>query len=97
MSQIDIEQLTSRRSSERFPNFVVDSPNDTIPVVVRCLEQGDYQLIVELGEKRKVVANISLSAYNVGKLLRCVGSITFRKSRELSYRINNVTEYLECV
>jgi len=59
---IDIEKLTERTASEKFPNIVITMPNDNLPVVIKSLEEGDMQLIVEFQGKRKVVARISESA-----------------------------------
>ena len=97
MNQIDIEKLTSRKSLEKFPNYFLDKPNDTIPVIVQSLEPGEYQLITEAGGKRKVIAKISKSAYNVDRLLRCTGSLIYRKSSEESFKLSSVTDYLELV
>lgn len=97
MNQIDIESLTSRRSSEVFPNFLVNNPNDTIPLIVPSLEMGDYQLIIDLNGNRKVIARISLSAYNVDRLIRCTGSLIYRQSSEVSHVLLNVEKYLEVV
>lgn len=94
---INIEELTSRKTDEEFPNILVTSPNDTLPVVVRSLEKGDMQLVVEWNGVRKVVARISASALNVEKLLRTVHGVEFVTSKDSSISISNITDYLEAV
>lgn len=94
---INIEELTQRKTSERFPNVVITSPNDTVPVVVRTLMKGDMQLIIEFEGKRKVVASISPSAFNIDKLLRTVGKISYSIAPESQIEIDDVTTYLSCL
>lgn len=94
---INIQELTEKKASERFPNILVLTPNETLPVVVRTLEKGDMQLIVEFNGKRKVVASISESAYNINKLIRTVGHISYRKSSEEVIDVGDITTYLSCV
>lgn len=94
---INIEELTSRKTEETFPNILVLHPNDTLPVVIRSLEEGDMQLIVEFKGKRKCVARISRSALNVDKLLRTLGSIEYVLGQGVSTTIKCMEEYLSCV
>jgi 16S rRNA A1518/A1519 N6-dimethyltransferase RsmA/KsgA/DIM1 with predicted DNA glycosylase/AP lyase activity len=92
-----IQELTERKTQEKFPSVVVLTPNETLPVVVRTLEKGDMQLIVEFNGKRKVVANISESAYNISKLLRTVGHISYRKSADEVIDVGDIVTYLNCI
>lgn len=94
---INIEELTSRKTSESFPNIVITKPNENMPVVVRALEEGDMQLIIEYQGKRKVVAKISPSALNIDKLLRTTGEITYQKDENQKYDITDVSMYLSCL
>ncbi len=94
---ISVEELIARKTSEGFPNVLVTTPNETLPVVVQTLEKGDMQLIVELKGQRKVVARISESAFNIDKLLRTVGPIFYRKSVEEAIEIRDIPTYLSCV
>lgn len=94
---INVEELVERRTSESFPNFLVSTPNDTMPVVVRTLEKGDMQLIVELNGKRKVVAKISPSAFNVDKLLRTIGTFKYVIAPDMHIEVDNITTYLSCI
>lgn len=94
---INIEELTSRKTSEVFPNVVISNPNQTVPVVVRSLEKGDMQLIVEYQGKRKVVAKISPSANNIDKLLRTSKVIRYQISTDYSIDVGDIATYLSCV
>lgn len=91
---INIQELTERKTSESFPNVLILTPNETLPVIVRTLEKGDMQLIVEFNGKRKVVANISPSAYNVDRLIRTLGTISYRRSVEDVVEISDIETYL---
>lgn len=91
---INIQELTERKTSESFPNVLVLTPNETLPVIVRTLEKGDMQLIVEFNGKRKVVAKISPSAYNVDRLIRTLGTISYRRSVEDVVEISDIETYL---
>lgn len=91
---INIQELTERKTSESFPNVLILTPNETLPVIVRTLEKGDMQLIVEFNGKRKVVAKISPSAYNVDRLIRTLGIISYRRSVEDTVEISDIETYL---
>lgn len=94
---IDPAALVERKTTEAFPSVVIDNPNDNVPVVVRSLEKGDMQLIVQLGGKRRVVERISTSALNIDKLIRTVGSIVYQKSPTERIVISSVVEYLNSI
>lgn len=94
---INIEELVSRKTDETFPNVLVMHPNDTLPVVVRSLEEGDVQLIVEFNGARKCVARMSPSAINIQMLLRTIGSVEYVISQGVSTTITCIDEYLSCV
>ena len=91
---INIQELTERKTSESFPNVLILTPNETLPVIVRTLEKGDMQLIVEFNGKRKVVAKISPSAYNIDRLIRTLGTISYRRSVEDVVEIRDIETYL---
>lgn len=94
---INIEELTSRKTGEEFPNVLVLQPNDTLPVVVRSLEKGDMQLVVEWNGVRKVVARISPSALNIEKLIRTVPGVELVPRPNESIRIETIEDYLLAV
>lgn len=94
---INIEQVTERRTDEQFPNVVIPTPNDTLVVVIPTLEKGDMQLITEFKGKRKVLARISQSAYNIDRLLRTVGILKYRLSAEKEVELSDISSYLSCI
>lgn len=95
--KINIQKLVSQQTSLKYPNILVTTPNQTLPVIVRCLEKGDMQLIVELNGVRKSVGPISPSAYNINMLLRSQSKVIYNKSPEKSIEINTVEDYLSCI
>ena len=97
MSSINLEELTARKTSEKYPNLMVCTPNDTVPVVVRNLEKGDMQLIAEWNGKRKVIAYISPSAYNVSMLLRTTGKLKYNMGENVGIEVADVETYLSCI
>lgn len=97
MSQIDVEKLTQRTTGKAFPCIEVVTPSLVLPVVVQSLEEGETQLIVEINGVRKCVKRISLSAFNIDKLMRCCGDILYVKSESDTVKINSISQYLECV
>lgn len=80
---------------EDFPNIVIADANDTTPLVVSLLEKGDMALICVVEKKRKVVAHISRSAFNMDRILRTHGDVTLNQSVANRVRIHSVKEYLE--
>lgn len=95
--QINPEELVERKTQETFPNIVISKPNDTIPVVVRDLEKGDIQLIIEFNGKRKVVAAIDGCSENIFMLIRTTGSLIYRKNENDFCKISNIKDYYSCV
>lgn len=95
--KIDIQKLVSQQISQTYPNIVITTPNQTLPVIVRCLEKGDMQLIIEMNGMRKAVSPISPSAYNINMLLRSQSKLTYNKSPDESFEIHSVEEYLNCI
>lgn len=94
---INLEELTSRKTVEEYPNIVIVNPNDTVPVVIKSLEEGETQLIIEWQGKRKCVKRISKSAYNIDKLLRTTGSIFLNFGGEKRIEVPDIETYLSCV
>lgn len=97
MSQIDVAKLTQRTVGKLFPHVLIKSPTQCLPVIVKSLEKGDTQLIVELNGQRKCVINMSLSAFNIDKLLRCCGDIYYVKEECNEEQIMTISQYLELV
>lgn len=94
---INIDDLVSRKTEETYPNFLIQHPNDTVPIVVRSLEEGDTQLIVEFNGQRKCVKRISRSAINVKRLLRTVGHLEYVLGQGSSVTIDDIETYLNVV
>ena len=95
--KINIQKLVSQQTSLKYPNIVITTPNQTLPVIVRCLEKGDMQFIIEMNGIRKAVSPISPSAYNINMLLRSQSNIVYNKSPSESFEIHSIEEYLNCI
>lgn len=91
---IDIQELTQRKTSASYPNVLIPTLTVAIPVVIRTLEKGDMQLVVQHDGKEKVVTTMSPSALNIDKLLRTTSSLVYRKSESESIELNTVQDYL---
>lgn len=94
---MNIEELTERKSQEQYPNLTILHPNDTLPVIVRDLEKGDMQLIVEFNGKRKVVATIDKNTTNIFMLIRTVGTLVYKKDEQNTYEVNTIKDYYDCI
>lgn len=96
---INLEELTSRKTEETYPNLVIvlDAANQTVPVVVKTLEEGDMQLIIEFDGRRKCVARISKSAINIHRLLRTTSGLHLNYGNGSMVEIKDVETYLSCV
>lgn len=96
MSEVlNVYDFTKRTTEEVFPYITVLEPNNTLPLIVGILTEGDMPLVVEMKGKRKVVARIDKSAYNIDKLLRTNGSLNYHKSSDDVLLIENIKEYME--
>ena len=95
--KINIGELTERKTSAMYPNLTIVNPNDTVPVMVKILEKGDMQLLIEFKGVMKVVSTISESAMNIDKLLRTCGQLIYAKAENKKYIINDILEYMECI
>ena len=97
METIDIENLVENKIKLNYPCILIDNPNRTLPLMVRNLEEGDMQLIVEFNGKTKVVKKMSRSALNVDKLIRTNGTLKYVISKDIIIPINSITDYLSCL
>lgn len=97
MEQIDVEKLTQRTTGKSYPCVRIDNPTQCLPVVVQSLEKGDTQLVVDLNGQRKCVTRISLSAFNINKLMRCCGDVIYLRDEGLEEKIESISQYLECI
>lgn len=80
---------------EEFPNIVIADVNETTPLVVQLLEEGDVPVIGVVGHSRKIIARISKSAYNIDRIMRTHQDVTLNQGVSDRVRIYSVREYLE--
>lgn len=94
---LDIAAFTERKCQSKYPYIELQEINNTLPLVLSILEAGDLQVIAIYKEKRRVVGNISASAYNIVKLLGTQGRVLYHKGAEQVYDIRDVIDYLEVI
>lgn len=97
MSVITKLDFSNKFVKEQYPNITLPEVNQTTPLIVKLLEPGEIPLIGILNDVKKVIAKISDSAYNVDKLLRTHSEVVFNKSKDESYDIASVLDYLEVI
>ena len=95
--KLDINEFSNNVVQSTFPSFELREVNQTLAVVIDSLECGETALLATYGGQCKVVKRISLSAYNVKKLLATQGSLIYHISDKESVVINNVLDFLEVV
>lgn len=92
---MNITELTTNKTTKSYPNIFV-IPNIAAPAIVRNLQEGDIQLIMEHNGVKKVVSRISPSARNMDMILRVIGPFEYNKSEIEKFQIKCVQDYLDC-
>ena len=94
---MNLQELTSVKIEKKFPRLIIPNPNNTLPVAVKLLEEGEYHLIMRYNGAEKVIKYVSLSPLNVQLLLRSVDSIIYELNELQRFNITSVEEYLEAL
>lgn len=94
---LDIQSFRSQKVQSKFPCVMLRNLNETTPLVVSMLEEGDLPLLAEYKGQKRIVKNISDSAYNIDKLIRTHGDLTYFESEDSVREIATVREYLEVI
>ena len=94
---LDIQDFRSKQIQLKYPCVLITDLNATTPLVVGQLEAGDIPLIAEYNNVKRVVCNISNSAYNIDKLLRTHEGIQYLQSESSFKDITNIRDYLEVI
>lgn len=95
VTELNVEEFSRKHTNIKYPNFILNNINETTPLVVSLLEEGEIPLIGIHNGVKKVVKYISNSAYNVDKILRTHGVITYVLSESDSKVIKRIQDYLE--
>ncbi len=95
MESVDVKDLVEHKTKISYPSIRINNPNNTVPLVIQSLEEGDVQLFIEYNGERKSVLFISESALNIHKLLRTCGEISFYKSKDDMRTVTTIEQYLE--
>ncbi len=95
MSVVKTLSFEAPKVQKEYPYFLIDNANESTPLIVSLLQEGELPLVCKYNGVAKEVGRISPSALNVDKLIRTHGSILVYKS-EFEYKaLRNVEEYLE--
>lgn len=94
---LDVQSFSQRTIQAGYPYFKLREMSQVTPSVVKLLEEGDIHLRGAYNGKEVVVMRISKSAYNVWRLIRTHGSLTYCVSPEESFLIEDVEQYLEII
>lgn len=94
---LDVEGFGKTRTGMKYPSIRLPVINETLPIIISALEEGSVPLIAEYNGQRRIVCNISLSAFNVDKLLRTQDVIIYEKDCGTSIECKSVKKFLEVV
>lgn len=78
-----------------YPSLEVDNLNDLTPLVVGLLQPGSIPVVGVYQGKKKVMARVSPSAYNVDKILRTHDGVYVCESETDKHLIRSVKDWLE--
>lgn len=93
---IDVESFGKKQLQLSYPYIEVTNLNDTTPLIVPILEEGEMPLVAEYKGSRRILKRISMSAYNIDKLLRIKSGIVLHKEIG-DVSVSSVREYLEAI
>lgn len=96
---MNIQEITKSTQNEEFPNITICATSIAVAQMVTLLEEGDTQLIFNQGGDKSnlVIKRISLSPFNIKKLLAVVDLLIFSTSDTTRTRITNVEDYMRLV
>ena len=94
---LNIQSFTSKQVQYKYPYIRLKELNDTTPLVVSMLEEGDIPLLAEYKGITKVISHISSSAYNIDKLIRTHSGVVYCKAASDEREIYSAREYLEVI
>lgn len=91
---VDVEGLTHKSVTLRYPYIEITNINDTTPLILSVLEKGDITVIGEYKGQRRVLGSISDSAYNMDKILRTHETFNYVE-KDCVTEIDSIRKYLE--
>ena len=93
-NKIDVDALRSRTIDRPYPNFHISKLNNTVPIVISSLEEGDVPLLGTLNGTTKILKRISNSAININRLLR-VTEVEYHKDANNFRNMKSIEDYME--
>ena len=93
---LDVDAFSARKVSLSTPYLEITNLTDVTPLVLNSLEEGTMSLVATYQGTTRVLKKISLSAYNVDKLIR-INSKLIMHTDTCDKSIENIIDYLEVV
>lgn len=94
---LDVESYRSNLVKDVQTHILIHDINDTTPLVVQLLEDGDVPVIAEYNGQRRIMKRMSTSAYNIDKILRTHKEIEYVDGEGLHTPIKTIRDYLEVI
>lgn len=91
---LDVENFGRQTVKVGYPYVEITRFNESLPVVVSSLSEGDMSLTAEYKGTVKIVKRISPSAFNIDKLIRTGQELEVHVSSEVAVIVKSVAEYL---
>ena len=92
---VDVGSFRKPKVEVAYPRIELLEINDTLPAVIKSLEQGELQVHATHKGETKVICSVSGSAYNIDKLLRTKQVVRYWVSESNYKDILTVMDYLE--
>lgn len=98
ITKVDPREFSSSKITiKKAPIIELPYLHETTKVICEALEKGEIPVIGELDGERKVLCQISESAYNIIKLLTIYDEIFYTNDAGNKFTIRKVVEYLEVI
>ena len=92
---LDVVGFSKQRAQVTYPYFKILDVNGVTPSVVGMLEEGDIPLAGVYQGKTALLKKVSMSAYNVDKILRTHEGVLYVINEGEEHYIKKIEEYLE--
>ena len=94
---MNLQELTAAKTEKKYPRLIIPNPNNTVPVAVNLMREGEHHLIMRYNGAEKVIKYVSLTPLNVQLLLRSVDSVIYELNELQRFEITSVKQYLEAL
>lgn len=95
MADVLSPKAFSKGTEAVYPYFLANNPDESFQMVCRNLEEGGFPLCLNYNGNTYKIMEISLSAYNIHKLLNSISLTVVTKGGR--YDIKTMEDYMEGV